>query len=175
MFNSITNTWEDYAINQIGQGVNVAARMGDKISITGLKFTGVLVNAFSPLTSDDYNVVRIVCHETEQQATSFPLLTSGLNMNSNIRPDNVPGLKRVLYDRLVPLTPGYLYAGGVPGPKAVTVSFSINFRRPINVVYQGASTTAADRFVWLSMISDSGLVPSPGFTQGRVQLTFKDL
>jgi len=178
-FPSISTTWSELDITNIGQGTTVQTRIGSQVHITTIRITGVIAQGSSQTALDDpYNVVRIVVGlYTAGGLPSTPLLTAGATLNSPIcSQSNTNGrLVRKFLDVYVPLHVVCVERDGgdgyVPSLKKFDYSVRVSFRQ----TYGTDAATYPNHTVILSMISDSSAVPGPGFVAGRVETRFTDV
>lgn len=174
IFSSILNTWEDLCMTQISASVDKTGRIGSQISVTQFDFDGVLLNAWTSALADEYSVVRIVLSKVDNNGSATPFLSAGANINTHAAPDTIQYLDKVYYDQYIPLVGTYSTAAAA-GPCPKHIKFSVKFRQPIVITYTTSGALTSNTGLFLSMISDSAAVPSPGFIQGRTRLHFKDI
>lgn len=174
-WSTISTAWKEIALEQIVQGVDVTQRVGDRILVTGIEISGVMAGGQTGTVADDpYNVLRFVFGVWEGYNNQTPLLTGGQTLSSSLDKTICRGLEEVLYDKTVVLeSPNSLSTGYQPAVR--TFTWSHRFRRPIEITYNGTTTGSANKTINLGAISDSSLVPNPGFTSGFIKLTFIDV
>lgn len=179
VWTSVGTNWIERSLCVPAQGTQAGQRVGNKIKIKSIELNGVIsCGAYELLTDDPYNVVRIVIGEYTG-AGSAPLATAGLNINSPIQAgyNNARGLLKKKYlDKVIPLMVTSTEKGGGDGytPQLKRVKYYKKFRTPINVVFADDGATYPSCQLFMSVISDSGAVTSPGFVQGFVNVTYED-
>lgn len=175
-FGSIGAEWINIPLTNITPGTEYYNRVGSKILLKSIEFRGVLVaGADETAFDDEYSIVRILLTRWDG-ATTNPFSTiqghsMGIPINRVIA--NAPEMKNKYYDRYITLNVSCTERGGGDGyaASARTVYFKKVFKKGIPITYSGAQTS--DKF-FLSMISDSSLVPNPGFATGYCMITWKD-
>jgi hypothetical protein len=154
--------------SQIIQGLDTFKnRIGDVITTKHLMLTGSLVGAqVGGVTDDVRNIVRICLF------WGNPGLAPSFTVSSLFGPDFFPGIDKVEYDKCIVLTsPGKDTVGYIPSQKLI--SFNVNI--PNSVRYYGNGLgTVTSRSLYLAMVSDSGVIPHPGFVSGQAVLTYLD-
>ena len=177
-FSSIGTTWVEHSwLPPFGS--TSAARVGNKIAITELSFQGVLVGGQANLALDDNrNWVRIVLGiwknpSSTGLSTHTVLYTNSFPTSLQIDYQTQPTLTHKLFDRTFTLTsPGKDSTGYLPPQRFVT--YTHHFRKPIVVTFDALSSIP-DKQWFLSMVSDSSAVPSPGFVSGDLKFTWIDI
>lgn len=171
LFSSIPAAWQEVNLVSMSQGVNEGERIGNKIRVTAFQFYGVLSGGqTNSVLDDNRNFVRIVlCTATYPS----PLLTAVQGVNSPIQRDSCNVLLRKYWDKVVTLdSPGRDSVGYMPPTKIV--KYYKRFKKPIDIIFANTGAGTSGKFLTLSMISDSGAVPNPGFVQGFYKLHYED-
>lgn len=173
-WSTIPNTWKEIALEQIVQGTDVTQRIGDRIAVTGIEISGVMTGGQTGTVADDpYNAVRFVFGVWDGYNNQTPLLTGGQTISSALDKTICRGLNQVLFDKTIALeSPNSLSTGYQPAVK--TFTWSHRFGRPLEITYNGTTTGSANKTVNLGAISDSTLVPNPGFVLGYIKVMFMD-
>lgn len=180
-----STTWTEQTLANIVQGMDINARIGRKISVLGVYLDGLLQGGFSGGAADDaYNVVRILL-TTCRGLTAAPMQTMGATLDCPIKakgraealePINDRDILRsVLYDKQYILNAKMVDTDGtgyVGGPRRVRISHT--FKRPLSVTWGTSGTNSPSVSLWLSMLSDSTIAPSPGFIYGTLKVIFVD-
>lgn len=184
-FNSITSAGRDKLVTGITTGAENYQRVGNRIAVHSIELKGVLVGGQTvPATSadDSVNVVRLILGVWKLTGNWVAPITnwvtsapSAMNLPLNKRSIFAgPKLQKKLLDQYIVLpTQIALSAGYVQNPQPV--SFFHRFKNPLKIEYPDGGTAAADLQIFLSAISDSTTVPSPGFTQGYCVITYTDI
>jgi len=167
-FASVSTSGKSYDFGgSVAEGTDYLNRIGREIRLTGLRIFGQLVGGQSnSATDENRNVVRISVVEISPGAS-----LANYSVTSVADPRNW-GCRRVLFDKLYSLnTPGRDSTGYLPACVMVDEHVPLNDR----IYYSG---TAANTQIGLSyalwMVSDSGAVPNPGFTNGTLSIGFID-
>jgi len=176
----VAGSWieEDVLAPIVGGTGSIGNRVGRKIAVTGLQIKGVLFGgAVGTGGFDDYyNTVRLVVlgfRSNKTGAALTPLSTTGLGFNSPLVKMSLPGLAHVFRDQMIGIT-NMPYGAGNCAPGHRMINIYIRFRKPLVVQYTTAGADTNQYQLYISMISDSAAVPSPGFTQGFYKLTYTD-
>lgn len=152
------------------QGTNYNQRVGDKINIVGYQFYGQLQGGQSNLATDEKtNYVRIMIMSTQQGASPTPLPNFDLPINRQ----TVPNVMKVYIDRMISLqTPGRDSTGYLPATRMV--KFNVKLRKPFVIKFpqSGSTTPVVDLICWA--VSDSSVVPNPGFLNGWLRVFYTD-
>jgi len=138
---------------------------------------GVLQGGISSTTGtgDLWNNVRIMLGVWDQLTT--PTVTSGWIFDA---PSDEPrlvgrGLRRMIRDR----THLIQYRLGPAGilPDSRRIKLRVKFRKPLKINwYQlGSSSNLPGNRLVLSMLSDSSVIPNPGFVSGWWLLKYRDV
>lgn len=178
--NSIGSAWIEAVQGNPSQGIDKNTRIGNMIKIKSWYLNGVLAaGANGNLADDPYNVVRVVLGVYSGVATSTPLQTAGLTIDSVIRTDwqNARGtLIKKIFDRYIPLTVTGTEKGGGDGytPDLKRVKLYHKFKKPLTIQWNDNSNNYPNQKLILSVISDSLAVTSPGFVAGYQVCNFED-
>lgn len=172
-YTSIGSSWIETDLTALSQGDGVNQRSGNEIKTMGFSLNGVLVGGQVNLAADDkLNTVRIVLALWDS-TTQTPLADNSATISSYVsRRSNVGrGLIRKFMDKTIVLrTPGRDSTGYLP-----SVRYLKFFKRiKTTVRYYNNVITAANVKLVLSIISDSSVVPNPGFTSGKFNLFWED-
>lgn len=140
------------------QGVgDLSSRTGDEISVTKFELH------YSALLADATNLVRIILFSWCDMNTVAPVATDILDDSTNsttqlfgpLNEDNLKSKRfRVLHDKRVALYGSKNYISG---------SIIKTFKKPINVVYSGGSSSVGRNMLYLMIFSDSAAVTHPAF------------
>lgn len=172
-WSSVGNTWVEKDLTEIAQGTASNQRVGDWIRCKKIGFNGVIVGAQTNTMADDArNIMRIVVAEWDGRITT-PLATNAATINDIIRKDEITGkgLVRLLYDKVVLLTPpGKDSTGYMPAQKYLKVMKKVDKV----IKYASATSTEAQTRIIVSMISDSAGIPNPGFVTGKYEIHYND-
>lgn len=171
---SIGNSWREIALEQIAQGTDVTNRLGDRIWVTSVEFTGVLVGGQSGTVADDsYNTVRFVLGSWDGYNNQTPLATGGQTISSPLDKTLCRSLDKIHLDKMIILgSPNSLTTGYQPAVKHF--SFVHRFKKPLEIQYTGSSTGTSNKSINFGAISDSTAVPHPGFVSGFIKFNFID-
>jgi len=169
-WNAIGATGTTQELTQlITQGLGLYQRLGRQVHLKRLQLVGLLHGAQTNLITDDaYNEVRIMVIEGAPN-TSF----AGIALNSVVEPKTFQYLHRVLLDRRIMLkvpardSTGYL-------PALVPVDINVPMSMLVDYMSEAGNFTTS-RSLYLYMVSDSALVPNPGFVTGYFNLEFTSL
>lgn len=180
-FNSITTAGRDQLVTGITTGGENFQRIGNRISIHSIELKGVLVGGQTGTSADDnVNIVRLILGVWKAGWTSpvvnwISSVPSAMNQPLN-KQSLFAGSKiqKKLLDQYISLPVQVaLSAGYAQNP--VPVSFFHRFKTPLRMEYPDGGTAAADLAIYLSAISDSTTIPSPGFSQGYILVTYTDV
>jgi len=177
---AISSAWNEVdVLSQIICGTDWTQRIGRKIQVTSLQFEGTLCGGCSPshIADDPYNTIRMVVYSSRipKTGTSLsPLFSASQTINSLITYGQVPTIHKYK-DQLIILN-NKEFAPGECGPQVRKVKWFLKFKKPFIVTY--THNTAVDynqSQLFVSMISDSAVVPNPGFVNGRMTVRFTDI
>lgn len=178
-FGSISSTWQYFSF-ALGQGLDsLGQRIGKKIAITTVSFSGLLHGGQSNLATDDkVNSVRMVVMDCRLNNQALGTLTplSGIGISDPIYKTTAIGAmySKIHYSKVINLaSPGPDSTGYMPAIRHV--KFRHVYRKPLIINYQDTSSTYPDKMPFICALSDSVLAPNPGFTNGYIKLTYKDL
>jgi len=154
----------------ITQGTGYASeRIGNAIELVGVAIDGCLLGGQSNNVADDkYNEFRIVI------ADGTPAMAGLMapSVESFVGPRTNPGVKKIIHDRTVCLaSPGPDSVGYMPPVR--NVCFFIPLSGTVDFTGAGAGTQGS-RSITTSMVSDSVIAPSPGFSNGKQTLFYID-
>lgn len=181
-FNSISSgtSWsERHLLDGIQENNDISGRIGRRINLTSFYFDGILGGGQNNVALDDrVNVVRIVLGLWTRGLTT-PCATNSFAMSSVINRAGytVTGgasLIRKFRDfKVVLRSPGRDSTGYLPAIKRIRIY--VKFKKPLQFIFanSGASNDVDKMFV-LSMLSDSGAIPNPGFVSGSWYLKWVD-
>lgn len=149
----------------ITQGTAANQRIGRRILVTSVEIEGTLVGGqVASALDDSYNVIRILVGVSSSWATSM----TGISLSTVLGPGRTAGLERMLCDKFVTLkSAGADSTGYLPAVQRVCI------RVPVNQYFDIYATTALPT-IGVCMVSDSGTVPNPGFTDGQMKISFTD-
>lgn len=172
-FSSCGSTWNEVELTDIAQGTGQNQRIGNHITACGFTIDGVLVGGQTNLVTDDNrNTMRIILAIWDA-TTATPCADNSISLSSYLSRDRIVGngLIQKLFDKVIVLrTPGADSTGYLPAVQHI--KRYIRFYRKL--YYAGSSSTSCGRKIILSILSDSGAVPNPGFTSGFCNMYFKD-
>lgn len=178
-FNAITTSWT-YAPPTISQSTaQLGSRIGRKIALTSMSFCGTLRGGQSNISTDDkINTVRIVCLVAKCNGDQVSSLTplSGVGISDPIWKTGPVGANysQLLLSRVITLaSPAPDSVGYMPAYRRIR--WRHVFKRPLVINYTDDSPNFPDKIPFICMLSDSSLPPSPGFTDGYMKFTYKDI
>lgn len=153
----------------IGAGTDYFNRVGRQITLSKLQVSGLLVGGQTNLAVDDsYNSFRITVAAGNTGMTWTPY-----GLTQVLSADLVPGLDRVLYDRVFPLSsPGRDSTGYMKALKRIEIN--LDLPKIVTHFQTAAAGSQNGNTVYLVMVSDSVAVPNPGFVDGSWVLRFVD-
>lgn len=174
-FSSISTTPVEYNWCQISQGLDTGNRIGRRIRVKSLYFRGIVGLGASQIATDDpYNCLRIIL-ATWKGNTTTPLASvagSSVNTVYHVR-SGYPLLMKKYADKLVALNTSSGNVGGGYTPVQRKVEFFKKFKH-LYINFGDNLYTSADKTLVLSMVSDSGAVPNPGFHAGYARMVYED-
>ena len=179
VFPSISSIWTERPLFAVSTGTSEDARTGGKLKIKSVEIDGILAAGASETLADDpYNVVRIILGLYRGTVTN-PLTTAGATIDSAITPYlNTGGNMIAKYmDRYIPLTITSTEKGDGDGytPGLYHFKYKKYFKKGIVIDCQGTGASPYNKMLTLSLISDSDVVPNPGFIRGWMRCTFEDI
>jgi len=170
---TVGTTWVQNNINGCSAGSGFSQRRGRTISINSIVIKGQLVGGQGISSADDLrNTVRMVLWQGVPAAS---LATSGITLNMPCEPPFVQGMQRLLADKQIILAspgPGPV-AGVMPAVRNIFIRYK--FKTPLKVTYADDNAGSFDKVIYFSMLSDSSVVPSPGFVNGYYQIKYTDV
>jgi len=152
----------------VAEGTEDYQRVGRVIIARVAVIDGVIAGGQSNIATDDaYNVVRLGC------VLGAPGLNmSGLTVNTPADPRQFTGVVAFLWDqKFVLQSPGRDSTGYMPALKQVRKTIRLN--RPLHYTSNATGTISGYDFVFYA-VSDSSLVPNPGFVAGIFEGRFTD-
>lgn len=166
---STTTTFIDLAA-LIGAGTDYFNRIGRQVTLSRLQVSGLLVGGQVNLAADDsYNSFRITVASGNVGMTWTPF-----GLTQVLSADLIPGLDRVLYDRVFPLSsPGRDSTGYMKALRRVNINLALP--QIVTHFQTAAAGSQNGNTVYLVMVSDSVAMPNPGFVDGSWVLRFIDL
>lgn len=177
-FQTIGTSWSDFTWSP-ATGVSSVNRIGSKIAITDIYFTGVLSGGQTNTSADDKtNIVRMVValwnnNNNSVAMTTSPMAQVSLEIGSPIEKQFFPTMHWKLFDKMIVLnSPGRDSTGYIPPQKQV--SFTKHFTRPVPIQYSATGDVPGLQW-FISARSDSSLIPNPGFVAGSITLKWIDL
>lgn len=175
-FGSVSNTWSERNLTDIGSGVDTGYRVGRKIIVRSLEINGVLCQgSLNTITDDLYNCFRIVLALWDRSGGSTPCQTAGpIALSDVIRKETVGGgLIKKYYDKYHALNASSQASTGYI-PVIKRFKYYKNWKKGLVIEYNGVAGTSANRNLVLSMKSDSLAAVNPGFITGYACLTYED-
>lgn len=174
-FVSVGTTPVEGTIANIAQGTNSYSRVGRKIAIQGIRLHGTVVSGAvgAAATDDAYNRFRIMlsCCTPDTSTSSGPMASHGVTTESSFTRAVGGGggnqtLLRKLLDRKLILRGITDADGSGYQPIPVKFDYNIRLRKPIVVTWLTDAVTYPDKVLWVSMVSDSAIIPHPGVLSG---------
>jgi len=166
-FSSISTSGSQYdLVTPIVLGLDTYNRIGRSIRLIRFQLCGLLVGGQSNLGTDDkYNTVRInlLWGTPSMYAAALP------SLQVPVTPQYVPGLIENLHEAHVSPrsysrdSTGYM-------PATAPIDFGVNLKSR-QIVY---GLAAPGMVLSVACLSDSSLVPNPGFSNGFMALWFED-
>lgn len=171
VFNSVGTTWVETDVTAITQGSSIQGQIGREIKARGLQINGIIQGGQTNTAADDkINTFRIVVGLYDSTGAT-PLQTASMTLGSYISPRTTRGMIRKYMDKVISLpTPGRDSTGYLPSTRAVKLWVKLS---EMIKKYADGPNSQNKRIV-VSMLSDSSLVPNPGFTSGRLVLFYED-
>jgi hypothetical protein len=166
-WNAIGATGTTQELTQlITQGFGIYQRLGRRVHLTRLQLVGLLHGAQSNLITDDaYNEVRVMVIEG---APNISWAT--IDINAVVETKKFQYLHRVLVDRRIMLkVPARDSTGYLPALKPVHMEVPLDMWVDF---FAEAGNFTTSRSLYLYMVSDSAVVPNPGFVTGYFNLEF---
>lgn len=178
-FGSVSNAWVEYdMLGQIAQGLDaVGQRLGRSIKVHGVQIKG---NIFGGATGaggldEFYNNIRLCLLKFSAAKTGAltPLQTAGVQISSPLSHTVNPGLDHIYRDKYIALT-NQGFGAGLASAGHRAINWYVKFRKPIHVNFTGVGVNTNQIQLYLSMISDSGAIPNPGFSAGWLKVIYTD-
>lgn len=175
-FASVGNTWTEQAFGLVNRGTEVRQRIGNSITVKSIQLEMVIVGgAVNSVADDARNTIRMVLASWDGDSNT-PLGTASWSMNYPIRSTLGPTASNMLkkyYDKYITLTStGADDTGYIAGVRKV--SYYKYFKKGYKMNFSDATADYPDKKLVLSMISDSGVIPNPGVTNGYWVITYED-
>ncbi len=172
-FQSVGSSGAIYDNLQIAVGTDEGYRVGYKIHPVSLDIDGVLAGGQSNTGTDDStNTVRLVVF-LGNPGISAATCAAGWALSKPVRPTQVTGCHRVLHEELITLTtPGRDSTGYLPATRRYKARIPLAIG---DVLFASATTSSANKGIYIFMISDSLVVPHCGFSSGSVALSYTDI
>lgn len=171
VFAAITGAWNTWdPIANIVEGTDIFdERIGRRIAVTEFFMYGMLVGGCSNIAADDkYNCVRITGVVT---GDNNPMGAATINDIVGKRMEGIEVERKFLDKYIVLNTVGSDSTGYIPNVRLVKIYKK--FKKPIIIDFSQGNVP--NKKIIISAISDSGLVPSPGFTVGHIAVHYKDV
>jgi len=182
-YSSISGAWNESNLIRVAQGSDVYARTGRRINVRSIEIKGVLCQGTSGSAADDpYNVVRVILGLYTGPHDVGPLFASStLTVDSPVSPWNVGGsstanqrMIRKYWDRYFSFSSPSPRNDSGYVPATIPFRYFKRFVKPMFIQFGDGSANSADKWFWLSMVSDSVAIPNPGVISGYCVLTFED-
>lgn len=144
----------------VTQGLLLGQRLGRRIHPKSIQIRGLLQGGQSNVVADDpYNLFRIVVLWGTPN-TAFSTIT----YNGPIEPRLIPGLQRVVVDRYIKLaTTARDSVGYIPALQHVDIHLPLSGEVDF---YDEVGNFTTSHSLYIYMVSDSVLIPHPGFVDG---------
>jgi len=172
-FGAVSTTLTTYSCySKLAQGASINQRIGLAIEPRSLTIEGTLQGGQSNLATDDsVNTFRVLIVAGPPGVTP-----SSINVSSIIDVRSTPGVDVVLADRIVTLeSPSRDGTGYMPAVKRFKLVIT-DLRKKIGPIYfTGGAGTVKNRELWICVVSDSAVAPSPGFINGALKFDYYDL
>jgi len=180
LFPSISSSWiEQDILGSIIQGTDAfGQRVGRQISVSSLQIKGLLFGGAtgSGGLDDYYNDIRMVVMRTKIDKLGgaiTPLTASGITINSPLTKNSIAGLDKVYSDKYIGLT-NNPYGNALCAPAHRAINMYLKFKTPLKITYTGTGADRNQTQLYICLISDSGIIPSPGMTVGFVKVNYTD-
>lgn len=176
-FGSINTSWTELNMSSISSGTDNDEFIGREYRIKKIYFYGYLQGGQTGDIGDDANnFVRIIVAHWSSGAGLTPCTSQAITLNTQVQKNLYPQhLKKKYFDRLISLTsPGVDVTDGAFIPARKKIKYMHVFRGPglrIRILADGAQQSR----LFLSMLSDSGVIPNPGFVSGHIQMQYYDV
>lgn len=179
-FSSVGNTWTELdLLGGITQGLDAyAQRIGRSINVIGVQIKGVLWGGATGVSGvdDPYDNIRYVVTRQSQTKTGGPLTpfaSSSVAISSPLSRSVNPQLEHIYRDKFIGFT-NHSWSAGSANPAHRVINDYIRFKRPLKVNFTGTSGNYNQTQIYLHMISDSPIVPNPGFVNGWFKVIYTD-
>jgi hypothetical protein len=169
---NLTSTWSSVSTTQttldatdaIAVGTAWNQRIGTKIRVVGVVVTGALCGGQTSGVADDpYNSFRMMLTQQDYSST-ISTTTPGYVTNCQaLNVDRIHSVKDVLLQSDSTDSTGYL-------PSSKWIKWCV----PLNVLIKYNSSGHPISSLKITMVSDSGTTPNPGFTNGQWTIAFVD-
>lgn len=176
-FGSVSNSWTELNLSSAIVGTDNDDFIGREYRIKKVYFYGYLQGGqVGDIADESNNLFRIILAHWTAAAGLTPCTTSAITINTQVQKNLYPqNLKKKYYDRLLSLTaPGADTTEGAFIPARKKIKFMHIFRGPglrIRILADGAQQSR----LYLSMVSDSAVIPNPGFVSGHLQVQYYDM
>lgn len=169
---SIADSWLLTDLTYLANSTDIISRLGRRVLWTSFHIIGTLVGGQSNLVTDDsYNTVRFILFSGVPGLATADF--AGLGINNEVRV-GTHGINRILFDSWVTLeVPASDSTGYIPAVR--TVNRRSRFRLRSYYDQSGADYATGGVSLYLIAVSDSAAVSNPGFTTGKVTVTFCDM
>lgn len=181
-YSSVPVSWNEVNLNRLPQGVDVFSRVGRRINVRSIEIKGVLCQGTAGSPADDpYNVVRVILGLYTGPHDVGPLFASStLTVNSPVSTWDVGGsssnqrMIRKYWDRYFSFSSPSPRNDSGYVPATTPFRYFKRFVKPMFIQFGDGTANSADKWFWLSMVSDSATIPNPGVISGYCVLTFED-
>lgn len=183
-FPAVDNTWQEESLGVLNEGSASQQRIGEKYWIESIYVNGTLQGGQSVAADDPYNLVRIVIGLWTTESSTNPLATVGATFDdplwpkygyTGLDPPNLHSrLKWKIFDKTYKLQSPGMQGEDDLMPAVKHISIYKKFKKPILMRFGNTTTTYANHYLVLSMISDSVAAPSPGFIYGYAYVKIRD-
>lgn len=178
-FSSISGlTWTNYNLMNVAVGNGVSDRIGRRVLVKSLFIYGVYEGGQAGTTFDDANnCIRIIIG-LYNSASPLSIVNTSINvpLAKDLSDDGHTIIKKY-YDKYHPIDVNAVMHSTVTGSDYMYASQKVfryykAFKKPLLLTY--TSTGDCDKYLILSMTSDSTIVPHPGFTNGYIVCRYED-
>lgn len=176
---SVGTAWREVDIvGPIVPGAGVTNRIGRRIQIHSFRFRGVLTggaNGSGPV-DEYYNNIRLMIYVTTATKSGIaltPASTAGYVLNTPLNKNYMPSLQKVLYDKIYGMT-NQPWASNSCAPATREIDFYKRFKKPLICMFTGDTVQFNQTQINVSMVTDSTVVPHPGFSSGYIEVGFFD-
>lgn len=157
----------------------IGSRIGRKIAITSISLCGTLCGGQSNTGVDDkINTVRIVGLNAvlNNEAVTAVLPLSGIGLSDPLWKESgvSQGIRKIWYTKVITMaSPGPDSVGYMPAFRRIRMKHV--FRRPLVIHFADDSANYPNVLPFICFLSDSTAMPNPGFTNGYIKYTYKDI